>query len=127
MRGDSTVSVERKSRLIVEAIEAKKGIDIVQIDIGAQSDIADRFIIATAGSTAHMGALLDAIEDQLRAMGEKDYHIEGRAAGRWALIDARDILVHIFDEGARRRYDIEKLWGGDFAEVIQIDPVIGAR
>ncbi|GBD38431.1 Ribosomal silencing factor RsfS [bacterium HR37] len=83
---------------------------MVLIEMKALTDLTDYFIICSADSDRGVRTIVDNIEKKLREMGEKPLGIEGYAESRWVLIDALDVVVHVFYEPVRRFYDIEGLW-----------------
>lgn len=97
-------------RPIVDALLAKHAKDVELIDLELVSGFADAFIIATSRSDVNARALRDAVEDALDEMGLA-YKIEGENSDRWSLIDAGDVLIHIFSREGREFYKLERLWG----------------
>ena len=80
------------------------------LDIKGLSDFADYFIICSADSDRGVKTIVENIEEELEGMGEKALGVEGYADSRWVLIDAADVVVHVFYEPVRKFYDIEGLW-----------------
>lgn len=80
------------------------------IDVKALSDVADYFIICSADSDRGVKTIVDNVEEELEEIGERAIGIEGSAESRWVLIDAADVVVHVFYEPVRKFYDIEGLW-----------------
>jgi ribosome-associated protein len=72
--------------------------------------VADFFIICHGTSSRQVLAIADNLESALRDSGMKQYHIEGREEGSWVLMDASDIIIHVFHEPKRSFYMLEKLW-----------------
>jgi ribosome-associated protein len=99
-----------KTRLCYNAAVSKKAEEVCVRDLRGLSDIADIFLIASGRSRIQVQAIVDAVEASLREAGEKSYHIEGYETGNWALLDAGDIVVHVFSEEARRYYGLDRLW-----------------
>ncbi len=95
---------------IIEALRGKHGFDIDFIDLRTVSGFADAFIIATARSEINARTLRDAAEEAMDAMGLR-YKVEGENSARWSLIDAGDVIVHIFSREGREFYKLERLWG----------------
>lgn len=89
----------------------KKATDVVMFDVRGVSDITDTLLIASGASARQVSTIVNAIEEALRAAGEKQYHIEGRENAWWVLIDAGEVVAHIFQEEARRYYSLERHWG----------------
>ncbi len=94
---------------IIEALQSKHALDIDFIDLRAVSGFADAFIIATARSELNATTLREATEEAMDEMG-LNYKIEGETSSRWNLIDAGDIVVHIFSRTGRDFYKLERLW-----------------
>ncbi len=95
---------------IADAIASKRGQDVVLVDVQAASAIASEFVVATANSDVHMGTLCNEAEDTLDKMGVK-YSREGQNSSMWRLIDAGDILIHIFSSRGREYYNLDRIWG----------------
>ena len=94
----------------VRALDAKKGRDIKLLETGELTTLADYFVICSATSTTQIKALADACEKALKDAGEPPPHIEGHRGGTWVLLDFSSVVVHIFNEEARKFYDLERLW-----------------
>jgi ribosome-associated protein len=82
--------------------------DLVVIEVGPQTVIADHFLIATATSGTHLAALADALSEQLKGFV---HHQEGDRHSSWILLDCGDVVIHLFLEEARSFYALERLWG----------------
>lgn len=96
---------------IIDALREKHGMNVEFIDLRDISGFADAFIIATARSETNARTLRDAAEDAMDGLG-MTYKIEGETSSRWLLIDAGDLLVHIFSREGREFYNIEdRIWG----------------
>lgn len=98
---------------IIEAIEDKKGEDIVVLDLSKiEGAVCDKFVICTATSTVQVGAIADGIErDVLEKTKEKVWRSDGRQNCLWVAVDYGDIMVHIFLDEMRQYYKLEELWG----------------
>lgn len=101
------------SRVIINGLIERKGKDIVLLDLRhLQKAVVDYFVICTGTSDTHVNALKDAVEIQVKKeLAEYARSVEGERKGEWVLIDYIDVVVHIFQEEKRQRYDIEELWG----------------
>jgi ribosome-associated protein len=88
----------------------KKAEQVVVLDVGGLTSYADYFVVMTAESDRQAGAIADAIEDKLSAMGASKVGVEGHSGGRWVLIDYGDVVAHVFSPEARGFYDLEGLW-----------------
>jgi ribosome-associated protein len=103
------------TKAIVTALHAeldnKFAKDIVILELGELSPIADYFVIATGGSAPQIAALCKTAEDFLKENGLKLHHTEGLQSGKWALLDFGTIIVHLFDKDSREYYNLERIWG----------------
>ncbi len=107
-----SLSVEQKRQLIIDAIQEKKGNQIITIDLSqVENSICDCFIICHGESTTQVGAISDSIEFKLKKdAGIKPHHVEGQQNSQWVLLDYFDILVHVFQEEYRSFFRLEELW-----------------
>ncbi len=96
--------------LAAEAASDKLATDIVLIDVSDRLAITDVFVIATGSNERQVEAIVDSVEDRLRAAGNKPLRREGRRDGRWVLLDYSDIVVHIQHTEERVFYALERLW-----------------
>lgn len=109
---------EELARKVSGLALSKKAENIHILDVRKQTDITDFFLICSGTTDIHVEAILDAIVEGLDPP-EKPWHIEGRKALRWVLIDYVDVVVHIFQEEARDFYQLERLWADARTEVIE--------
>ena len=100
--------------LVVKSLDDDKALDIEVIDINGQSAIADYIVVASGTSTTQVKALADRLRDRLNARGYKNIRIEGAQQGDWVILDAGDIVVHLFRPEVREFYNIEKMWSMGF-------------
>lgn len=104
------ITLKNLEKLIVSALSDRKAEQIISIDLTGKSDIADRMIIAGGTSGRHVGSLSDAVVDALKTVGYEHIPVEGKDACEWVLVDAGDIIVHLFRPEARQHYNLEKMW-----------------
>lgn len=97
-------------QLVYQALEDKKGEDIVMIDISQISVLADYFVICSAGSDSQIQALVDSVEEIMHKNGYSIRQQEGCNSGTWVLMDYGDVIVHIFDRENRSFYNLERIW-----------------
>ena len=95
---------------VTEAALDRKAEDIVALDVRELTPFADTFIIATGTSDRHARSIADSITEAMAKRGEKPLGTEGHEEGRWVLIDLDDVIVHVFQDEVRRKYDLERLW-----------------
>jgi len=97
-------------KIAVAAAESKAGEDLLALDVSNPLPLADIFFIVTGRSERNVIAIAGEIEDKLIEAGHKPLRREGRAAGRWVLVDFGDLVVHVFHEEEREFYSLERLW-----------------
>lgn len=96
--------------LAANAAESKKAIGTLILDVRTVTILADYFVITGGQSTAQVGAIADAIDENLAKLGLKPRSIEGKTEGRWVLLDYEDIIVHILQDKERNYYKLEQFW-----------------
>lgn len=97
-------------RLALHAAAEKKAIDLTVLDLRGLATFTDFFIIATGANKRQMQAISDEIVEQLKKRGTPAARVEGYQTAEWVLVDYGDFIVHVFEEKARRFYDLEWLW-----------------
>ena len=95
---------------IKKVLNDNKAADIISIDLKDKSSIADFMIVASGNSSRHIQALSEILLDKLKKKGIKNCHLEGRNSDDWKLIDAKDIIIHIFHPEKRKFYNLERMW-----------------
>lgn len=88
----------------------KKAQDIVSINLSEKSSYTDFLVIATGTSQRHVGSLAEVLREELKKKGFKNIHIEGTPQCDWVLVDAGDVVVHIFRPEVRTVYNLEQMW-----------------
>ncbi|MBQ7558758.1 MAG: ribosome silencing factor [Synergistaceae bacterium] len=94
---------------VIAALEAKNGENIISLDLKNKGGLADTFVIVTGNSETHMKTLAEAAEEALEREGRR-CKIEGEHSVNWRLIDAGDVVVHVFSHKGREFYRLERLW-----------------
>ena len=94
-----------------KAAQAKKAQDIIALDLSGLQAVSDYFLVCSAASEPQVKAIAENVEDMLRELGAKPWHVEGREGKRWVLLDFVDVVVHVFHEKTREYYLLERLWG----------------
>jgi ribosome-associated protein len=94
----------------IRAADDRKAQDIVALDLRGLTDATDFFVVASATSDAHVRGVANGILEKLESIGVPAHHVEGVQAGRWALLDFVDFVVHIFHPESRAFYQLERLW-----------------
>ena len=104
------MKVSEIKKNIEKILDNNKAQNITSIDLKNKSYIADYMIIASGTSSRHLQALSEILVSEMKKIGLGEFHIEGRESSDWKLVDAKDIIVHIFHPEKRRFYDLEKMW-----------------
>jgi ribosome-associated protein len=99
-------------RLILMRLDDMKAEDTVTIDLTGKTSIADAMVVTSGRSNRHVGACADRVLEGLKAAGIPDAHVEGMPHCDWVLIDAGDVIVHVFRPEVRAFYGLEKMWAG---------------
>jgi ribosome-associated protein len=99
-------------RLILDRLEDMKAEDTVTIDLAGKTSIADFMVVTSGRSNRHVGSIADRVLEGLKKAGIPDAHVEGMPHCDWVLIDAGDVIVHVFRPEVRAFYDLEKMWAG---------------
>ena len=97
-------------KLVEAYLDDDKAEDIAVIDLEGKTQIADYLVIATGTSQRHVGAMTDHIQRNLKTAGVKGIAIEGAPQCDWVLVDAGDVIIHLFRPEVRDFYNLEKIW-----------------
>ena len=95
---------------IENILNDNKAIEVKSINLKGKTSIADFMIIASGNSSRHIQALSEVLVSKLKKKGINNCRLEGRSSNDWKLIDATDVIVHIFHPEKRKFYDLEKMW-----------------
>tara|TARA_B100000029_G_scaffold492291_1_gene553387 strand:+ start:466 stop:822 length:357 start_codon:yes stop_codon:yes gene_type:complete len=95
---------------IEDILNDNKAIEVKSINLKDKTSIADFMIIASGNSSKHIQALSEILIDNLKKKGISNCRLEGRQSSDWKLIDAIDVIVHIFHPEKRKFYDLERMW-----------------
>ncbi|MCK5518720.1 MAG: ribosome silencing factor [Alphaproteobacteria bacterium] len=102
---------------ISSSLDSDKAQNILSIDLKGKTTIADFILIATGTSSRHVVGMAQRLHDKLSTELKIKARLEGMEVGDWVIVDAGDVIVHLFREEVRQLYDLEKLWGADFSTV----------
>ena len=97
-------------RIAALAADSKSGEDLVALDVSGPLPLTDVFLLATGRNERNVLSIASEVEDKLNETGVKTLRREGRAEGRWVLLDFGDLVVHVFHEEDRMYYALERLW-----------------
>ena len=99
-------------RLVLARLDDMKAEDTVTIDLSGKTTIADTMVIASGRSNRHVGSIADRVLEDLARAGVRNARAEGMPHCDWVLIDAGDVIVHVFRPEVRAFYQLEKMWAG---------------
>jgi ribosome silencing factor RsfS/YbeB/iojap len=102
--------------IIVTSLEDDKAEQVVALDLAGRASFADRMVIASGLADRQIAAMATHLEEKLKDAGLKRIQIEGAGGSDWVLIDAGDIVIHLFKPDARTLYGLERMWGADLDE-----------
>jgi ribosome-associated protein len=101
--------------LILDVLDDAKAEETVSVDITGKSSLADHMVVTSGRSQRHVAAVADQVITALRDNGYGKPRVEGMPHADWVLVDAGDVILHIFRPEVREFYSIEKMWQADFA------------
>ncbi|MDO7882265.1 ribosome silencing factor [Antiquaquibacter soli] len=105
------------------AADSKQGEDLVALDVSGPLPLTDVFLLVTGRNERNVQSIASEIEDKLIEAGSKPLRREGRAEGRWVLLDFGDLVAHIFHEEDRMYYSLERLWKDCPVIPLDLEPV----
>ena len=110
MKKSISISSKQLLKLTIDSLEDDKGIDIIKIDLIGRSSIADYMIVVSGNTARQVTSMANNLVKKYKAAGVRPPSPEGMSNGDWVLIDAKDILIHIFRPEVRDFYSLEKMW-----------------
>ena len=102
--------INQLKKEIENILNDNKALEVKSINLKGKTSIADFMIIASGNSSKHIQAISEILLDKLKKTGIKNCRLEGRSSSEWKLIDAVDIIIHIFHPEKRKFYDLERMW-----------------
>lgn len=107
---EHNLSLDPDVDLFVKAALGKKASQVVLLDVGKLTSVADAFLICSGRSNRQVTAIADYVLRFLKKQGRKPLSVEGKTEGHWVLLDYGEVIIHIFYEPLRSFYDLEGLW-----------------
>lgn len=101
--------------LILATLEDAKAEDTLAIDVTGKSSLSDHMVVTSGRSNRHVSAIADQLVKAMRENGYSKPRIEGLPTADWVLVDAEDVIIHVFRPEVREFYNIEKMWAADFS------------
>lgn len=114
--------IEALHALILQSLDDDQAVDTVTIPLAGKSSLADHMVITSGRSTRQVASMAQKIAERVKAETGRSPRIEGLAAADWVLIDAGDVIVHIFRPEVRSFYNLERMWG--FGDAPQVAPAV---
>ena len=102
--------LDQRMLTALEAAAEKKALAVTVLDLRGIASFTDYFLIASGTNLRQVQAIADEVVDQLKKEGTRAARVEGYRKGEWVLVDYGDFIVHVFEDKARRFYDLERLW-----------------
>jgi len=103
-------SVDELHRSVLESLDDDQAVDVISIPLAGKSSIADHMVIASGRSTRQVASMANKLADKLKKQYGRPVRIEGLPAADWVLIDADDVIVHLFRPEVRSFYNLERMW-----------------
>ncbi|MDR1828979.1 MAG: ribosome silencing factor [Methylobacteriaceae bacterium] len=116
-----------KKNLVLKVLDEMKAEEIVLIPLAGKTTLGDYMVIASGGSNRHVSAISDRVYEALKDGGYGTPRIEGIPACDWVLVDAGDVMVHIFRPEVRAFYNLEKIWGVERPDGLPAPAIESAR
>ena len=108
--GRALVNIEDLHKLVLQSLDDDQAVEVVSIPLVGKSNIADHMVIASGRSTRQVASMAVKLGDKIKERFGKNVRIEGLPAADWVLIDADDVIVHIFRPEVRNFYNLERMW-----------------
>ena len=103
---------EEQVKLVVQALEDKRAVDVKTYDVRGVSGLCDAFVVATGTAAPHLKGLVAGVQQAMRTAGESSFRLSGDPESGWIVVDYVDVVVHVFSPEARAYYALERLWDG---------------
>lgn len=118
-RSSDTDRVEALHQLVLASLDDDQAVETVSIPLAGKSSIADHMVIASGRSTRQVASMAHKLTEKIKAEFGRSARIEGLPTADWVLIDAGDVIIHLFRPEVRSFYNLERMWAfGDAPEVV---------
>jgi ribosome-associated protein len=108
-------AVSNLHALVMQSLDDDQAVEITSIPLAGKSTIADHMVIASGRSTRQVASMAQKLAQKIKQDLGRDVRVEGLATADWVLIDAQDVIVHLFRPEVRTFYNLEKMWAFDGA------------
>jgi len=107
---EDAAEIDDRIHTALQAASEKKALDVVVMDLREVASFTDYFVIASGANERQVQAISDEVFERLKKAGTPPARVEGRQRAEWILLDFGDFIVHVFEDKARKFYDLERLW-----------------
>ena len=108
--GDPSDSIDALHRMILDQLDDDQAVETVSIPLAGKSSIADYMVVASGRSSRQVGAMTSKLVERIKAQTGRTPRVEGMPTADWVLIDAGDVIVHLFRPEVRSFYNLERMW-----------------
>ena len=126
VRPADPAEAEALHRLVLQSLDDDQAVETVSIPLAGKSSIADHMVIASGRSTRQVASMAAKLSEKIKAERGRSPRIEGLPAADWVLIDAGDVIVHLFRPEVRSFYNLERMWAFGDAPVSVPAPIVGS-
>ncbi|MFS0772450.1 ribosome silencing factor [Sphingomonas sp. 1P08PE] len=109
-RSTDAAEIEALHRLVLQSLDDDQAVEVVSIPLAGKSTIADHMVIASGRSTRQVASMASKLAEKIKAECGRSPRIEGLPTADWVLIDAGDVIVHLFRPEVRSFYNLERMW-----------------
>lgn len=109
-KGRAPIDVDDLHRLVLQSLDDDQAQEVISIPLAGKSNIADHMVVASGRSTRQVASMANKLADRIKQEFGRIARIEGLPAADWVLIDADDVIVHIFRPEVRNFYNLERMW-----------------
>ena len=113
---NARLTVPQIERIVSSALDGNKAQNIVTVDLAGKADFADAMVVASGTSARHVASLAERVVQALKAAGLDHVSVEGHPLCDWVLVDAGDVIVHLFRLEVRAHYNLEKMWAATLSQ-----------
>lgn len=107
---DPTASIERLHQLVLKLLDDDQAVDVVSIPLAGKTSIADHMVIGSGRSSRQVASMANKLAEKIKAETGRPVRLQGLPAADWVLIDAGDVIVHLFRPEVRSFYNLERMW-----------------
>ena len=104
------LGVEELHRLVLQSLDDDQAVEVVSIPLEGKSNIADHMVVASGRSTRQVASMANKLAEKIKERRGRPARVEGLPAADWVLIDADDVIVHLFRPEVRTFYNLERMW-----------------